>query len=110
ELAAAVEELRKRLLAIRSFECVVLLDCFPWQRPPFTGELVPKAVELLLLDQQRLARIDPLVVLDHFMHRRDPSSVRSSPQLPPSARTTPSWALLLEPRQPAEVRQRAGAP
>ena len=74
ELGAPVEELGQRLLALRPLEHVLLLDPLPGQLASLLAELVAQTCELLLLRQQRLARLDPIVMPDNFMLAQEPSS------------------------------------
>jgi len=62
ELAAAVEEAGERLLAVGAVENVFLVDGLPWEVTALPAQVVAEPCELLLLDQQRLAGVDPFVM------------------------------------------------
>src|SRR6266480_8130051 len=76
QLAAAVEQLRQRLLTARAFEDVVLLDRLPRQSLPLPGQLVTRVRELLLLNEQLLTCLEPFIVADDA---HMPSGPRSWP-------------------------------
>src|SRR5205823_3356786 len=76
QLAAAVEEISQRLLAVWALEDVLLLDRLPGKALSLLRQLVACACELLLLGEQLLARLEPLVVADDA---HMPSGPRSSP-------------------------------
>src|SRR5256714_13884378 len=76
QLAAAVEQLRQRLLTARAFEDVVLLDRLPRQGLSLSGALVTRGREFLLLREQLPARLEPFVVADDA---HMPSGPRSWP-------------------------------
>ena len=61
ELAAPVEQVGERLLAVRAVEHVVLLDLDPGQRATFGAQLVAQAGEFLFLAQEFLACGKPFV-------------------------------------------------
>src|SRR6185437_12288003 len=60
QLAAAVEEVGQRFVAVGAVEDVVVLDRFPGQRMPLPRQPVPRPGELLLLREELLARLEPL--------------------------------------------------
>jgi hypothetical protein len=64
QLAAAVEELRQRPLAVPSFEHVRLLDALPGQRAAFLTQPVPLACEFFLQAQEGVAGFEPFLVRD----------------------------------------------
>src|SRR5581483_10899144 len=61
QLARAGEQVRKGLFALGSLENVVLVDPHPRQGAPLRAQPVALPCELLLLDQQRLARGKPIL-------------------------------------------------
>jgi hypothetical protein len=61
ELAVVVEQVRQRLLAGGSLEHELLRHLLPRQLPPLACELLPQPAELLLLHEQRLASVEPLL-------------------------------------------------
>src|ERR1700738_3442131 len=74
ELAPPGEQVGERLLAVRPVEHVALLDPLPRQLAPLPAQVVTHPVELLLLGEQRLARLEPLRRRDDFVagHRIPP--------------------------------------
>src|SRR5262249_43968737 len=85
QLAAAVEQVGERLLAVRALEDVLLLDRLPGQGLPLPGHLVAGARELLLLSKELLARLEPLVGADDAHMPSGPTFAPGSP--PPPAMT-----------------------
>ena len=61
ELAAAVEEVGERLLALRPLERIGLVDPDPGQLAPLGAQIIAQAREFLLLAQMLLARGKPFV-------------------------------------------------
>jgi hypothetical protein len=81
ELAAPVEQLAERHLALRTFEGVLLLDLDHRQPPALGVEPVTRARQLLLLLEQLLALGQPLVSRYHVgqierLRRHDAYSFR----------------------------------
>jgi len=60
ELASTVEQLGQSLLAVRAVEHVLLVNRLPGEVPTLAAQRVAQACELLLLDKQLLARLDPV--------------------------------------------------
>src|SRR5207245_4146423 len=76
QLAASVEQIRERLLAVRSVEHVLLLDLDPREIATLAAQSVAKSSEFLFLGQQFLASGKPLVSrYDPVLHCRLPSCV-----------------------------------
>src|SRR5271170_5992414 len=73
ELALAREQLRKRLLPVRAVKDVVLPDPRPGQGAPPLFQPVVQPHELLLLDEELLARREP------FLRRNDLVILRACP-------------------------------
>src|SRR4029077_16037875 len=67
ELTLTVEEVGKRLFAIRPFEHVLLPDCLPGQFTPLPAQFIAQASEFFFLRQQFPARLQPLVARYHRM-------------------------------------------
>src|SRR5262249_37694486 len=59
ELAAAVEELRQRLRALRALKCIWLVHAHPRQVAPLLAQLITQPRELLLLGEPRPPGLDP---------------------------------------------------
>src|ERR1700720_4735682 len=71
QLAASVEEVSERLLALRAIENIGLFDLDPGQFAPLRAHLVAQSGEFLFLCQMRLARGQPLVSTnDPIVHHR----------------------------------------
>src|SRR5258708_1923831 len=65
ELVPPRKQVGQRLLAVGSFEDVVPVHALPRQLAPLAAELIAQFRELLLLGEQPLAGLDPLVTRDH---------------------------------------------
>jgi hypothetical protein len=76
ELTAAVEEVGQRPAAARRLEHVLLVDPLPWKLAPLAVQIIPQAGELLLLREQLLARLEPLLVPDYLVLGQGFSSAR----------------------------------
>src|SRR2546426_6668407 len=61
QLAASLEEVSERLLALRPVEHIRFFDLDPGQVAPLGTQLIAQPGEFLLLDQELLARGEPLV-------------------------------------------------
>src|SRR5258708_39379457 len=59
-------------------ENIGLRDGFPWQIASLLAQLIAQAREFLLLDQELLARVDPLSARHHFVIHRHATSRRKS--------------------------------
>src|SRR5579883_3491744 len=66
ELAAAMKQIGKGALAIRSLEDVGLLDFHPWQMAALLSKLVELVRHLFLFDEQSPARGEPFLARDDF--------------------------------------------
>src|SRR5215471_2014470 len=62
QLTAAVEQLRQGLVSVRPLEYIILAHALPGQLAALLAQPIAHARELLLLDQELLARSDPFVV------------------------------------------------
>src|SRR5439155_24093495 len=61
QLAAAVEEVGQRRLALWPLERIGLVDLHPWHRAPLGAQLIAQPREFLFPCQMRLARLEPFV-------------------------------------------------
>src|SRR6516165_3980094 len=62
QLTAAVEQLRQGRVSLRALEYISLVHALPGQLAALLAQPIAQARELLLLDQELLARSDPFVV------------------------------------------------
>jgi hypothetical protein len=74
ELAAAGEQVRQRLLAVRAIKYIGLLDLDPGQLAALSGELIAQPSEFLLFGQEALAGGEPFLVGHYLVHRSAPFS------------------------------------
>jgi hypothetical protein len=79
ELTASIEQVGERHLALGRVEDIVLLDLDPGQGAPLGAQAVARPHVLLLLDQKRLTRSEPLVLRhdSRDLHRSPPFFVSS---------------------------------
>src|SRR5580692_10475822 len=68
ELAAAREQLRQRLAALRALKLIILCYRLPGEPSPLLAQLLAQAGEFLLLRKQCLPRLDPVLMRYHFVH------------------------------------------
>jgi len=59
QLAASIKQIRQRFLAIRSVECVILLNPHPRQLAPLPVNHIAQSRQFLFSGQQSLARSQP---------------------------------------------------
>ena len=59
ELAAAVEKIGQRYLALGCIKRILLLDLFPGQSAALAAQLIAQAGELFLFGQERAAGVKP---------------------------------------------------
>src|SRR5438105_1719684 len=103
QLAAAVEQVGERLLALRTIEHIGLFDLDPWQVAPLRAQLVAQTGEFLFLGQMRLARGQPLLSRDNPMvHHRSISFTSGGGFLETSVSEFVGTASPLPPRHPGE--------
>src|SRR5450432_3468257 len=62
QLAASVEEVRKRRRAVRSVEGIWFFNSLPGQLTALTAQLIPQLAKLLLFKKQLFARCNPFTL------------------------------------------------
>src|SRR6059036_262757 len=78
QLAASGEKVGQRLLAIWPVEYVVLFHLDPGQVAPLGAQLIAQPGEFLFLDQELLARGEPLVLRYDWVVLHDSISFRQN--------------------------------